>query len=105
MKFASTNIKTVNKNGYYLIHTVIAEVTQAAMATVGPSNCTIDSVRVNNEFIIGLALAISSSIFIGSSFIVKKKGLLKVARTSTHRAGGCGLRVWLFFLLSFTHYQ
>ncbi len=74
------------------------------MATVGPSNCTTDSVRVSHEFIIGLALAISSSIFIGSSFIVKKKGLLKVARTSTHRAGGCGLGVWLL-LLSPAHYQ
>lgn len=34
----------------------------------------------------GLALAISSSIFIGSSFIVKKKGLLR-ARSSGHGAG------------------
>ena len=30
------------------------------------------------DFYIGLALAISSSLFIGSSFIVKKKGLLKL---------------------------
>lgn len=35
----------------------------------------------------GVALAISSSIFIGSSFIVKKKGL-RVAGTSGLRAGG-----------------
>lgn len=36
---------------------------------------------------IGLALAISSSIFIGSSFILKKKGLLKLADRGVTRAG------------------
>lgn len=51
------------------------------------SNCTSESVGFSKEFVVGLALAISSSIFIGSSFILKKKGLLKVARTSTLRAG------------------
>uniref|UniRef100_A0A8D2PE84 Uncharacterized protein n=1 Tax=Zosterops lateralis melanops TaxID=1220523 RepID=A0A8D2PE84_ZOSLA len=35
---------------------------------------------------IGLALAISSSIFIGSSFILKKKGLLKLADRGVTRA-------------------
>lgn len=35
---------------------------------------------------IGLALAVSSSIFIGSSFIIKKRGL-RVAGTSGLRAG------------------
>ena len=34
----------------------------------------------------GLVLAVSSSIFIGSSFIVKKKGLIKAGNTGT-RAG------------------
>lgn len=37
---------------------------------------------------IGLALAISSSIFIGSSFIIKKRGL-RVAGASGLRAGAC----------------
>lgn len=36
---------------------------------------------------VGLALAISSSIFIGSSFILKKKGLLKLAEKGVPRAG------------------
>lgn len=36
---------------------------------------------------IGLALAIGSSIFIGSSFILKKKGLLKLADRGVTRAG------------------
>ena len=34
-------------------------------------------VAYSTEFIIGLVLAISSSAFIGTSFIVKKKGLLR----------------------------
>ena len=37
----------------------------------------------------GLALALSSCVFIGTSFIVKKKGLLNVARSSSSRAGMC----------------
>lgn len=41
-------------------------------------------------FWVGLALAVSSSIFIGSSFIIKKKGLLRVSRESSSRAGGAG---------------
>lgn len=36
---------------------------------------------------IGLALAVSSNIFIGSSFILKKKGLLKLAAKGVPRAG------------------
>ena len=39
-------------------------------------------------FWVGLGLAMSSSVFIGSSFIVKKKGLLRVSRESSSRAGG-----------------
>ncbi len=38
------------------------------------------------DFYIGLFLACSSSIFIGTSFILKKKGLLRL----THRAGKHG---------------
>jgi len=41
----------------------------------------------NKDFWIGFALAVSSSLFIGTSFIVKKKGLLRVARSSNQRAG------------------
>ncbi len=54
----------------------------------------------NKDFIIGLTLAISSSLFIGSSFIIKKKGLLKVARSSSSRAGSGGfayLKEWLWW--------
>ena len=41
-------------------------------------------------FYIGLGLAISSSIFIGGSFILKKKGLLRLAAKGTTRAGMFG---------------
>lgn len=53
------------------------------------------------DFYIGLGLAISSSLFIGSSFIIKKKALIKLAQTDcTQRAseGGYGyLREWLWW--------
>ena len=39
--------------------------------------------RTLRDFYIGLTLAMSSSVFIGSSIIIKKKGLLKL----TVRAG------------------
>ncbi|KAK3556413.1 hypothetical protein QTP70_008095 [Hemibagrus guttatus] len=42
------------------------------------------------DFYIGLALAISSSLFIGGSFILKKKGLLRLARKGSMRAVGAG---------------
>jgi len=48
----------------------------------------------------GLALALSSCVFIGTSFIVKKKGLLKVARSSASRAGDGGyayLKEWMWW--------
>lgn len=48
------------------------------------------------DFYIGLALAISSSLFIGGSFILKKKGLLRLARKGSMRAGNISVR--FFFL-------
>lgn len=59
-----------------------------------------DGGQSSKEFIIGLTLAISSSAFIGSSFIIKKKGLLRVARSSSSRAGSGGyayLKEWLWW--------
>nr|XP_013804888.1 PREDICTED: LOW QUALITY PROTEIN: magnesium transporter NIPA3 [Apteryx mantelli mantelli] len=49
---------------------------------------------------IGLALAIGSSIFIGASFILKKKGLLRLATKGVTRAGQGGysyLKEWLWW--------
>ncbi|XP_066932810.1 magnesium transporter NIPA2-like isoform X2 [Clytia hemisphaerica] len=54
----------------------------------------------NGDYYKGLGLALSSCIFIGTSFIVKKKGLLKVARTSSSRAGEGGyayLKEWMWW--------
>ena len=55
------------------------------------SSITNLSVSTNTEnkynLYIGLVLAISSSIFIGSSFILKKKGLLQLAKKGVTRAG------------------
>jgi hypothetical protein len=42
-----------------------------------------------NDFFIGLMLALLSSLFIGSSFISKKKGLLKLVSVNS---GSNGLR-------------
>ncbi|KAI6214315.1 Spichthyin [Aphelenchoides besseyi] len=59
--------------------------------------------RVNLvDFYIGLGLAVSSSVFIGSSFIIKKKALIKLASTygGNQRAseGGYGyLKEWLWW--------
>jgi hypothetical protein len=59
-------------------------VAAAAVATKQISRKTIlpdpssDQVQISNEFLIGIGLALSSSLFIGSSFILKKKGLLKL---------------------------
>uniref|UniRef100_A0AC35TYY0 Magnesium transporter NIPA2 n=1 Tax=Rhabditophanes sp. KR3021 TaxID=114890 RepID=A0AC35TYY0_9BILA len=56
------------------------------------------------DFYIGLGLAISSSLFIGSSFIIKKKALKKLADTNkdrTQRAseGGYGyLKEWMWWM-------
>lgn len=52
------------------------------------------------EFYIGLGLAISSSFFIGSSFIIKKKALIHLNRSGNLRAsaGGFGyLKQWLWW--------
>lgn len=43
-------------------------------------------------FSVGLGLALASSAFIGSSFILKKKGLLRLCRRGRVRAGTGGAR-------------
>ncbi|XP_025838044.1 magnesium transporter NIPA2 isoform X2 [Vulpes vulpes] len=46
--------------------------------------------RGKYDFYIGLGLAMSSSVFIGGSFILKKKGLLRLAKKGSMRAVGAG---------------
>ena len=53
---------------------------------------------ISSDNIKGLVLALSSSFFIGASFIVKKKGLKKVA-TSGLKAGKKKKNSWFFPLL------
>lgn len=53
-----------------------------------------------HEFYIGLGLAISSSFFIGSSFIIKKIGLMRLSRAGGTRAGSGGfgyLKQWIWW--------
>ena len=56
-----------------------------------PRTTTIPMMEVEvvdyGDYYKGLALALTSCVFIGTSFIVKKKGLRKVAQSSNARAG------------------
>ncbi|GFY31501.1 hypothetical protein TNCV_4693451 [Trichonephila clavipes] len=45
-----------------------------------------DLPHVSYNFYIGLGLAVSSSLFIGSSFVIKKKGLLRIGSQGQIRA-------------------
>lgn len=59
-----------------------------------------DVAEYSTGFYIGLGLAISSSIFIGGSFILKKKGLLRLANKGITRAGEGGhayLKEWMWW--------
>lgn len=65
----------------------------------GPADDDLKQLQTAN-FQIGLGLALSSSIFIGASFIVKKKGLQRLARRGQARAaaGGFGyLKDWVWW--------
>jgi drug/metabolite transporter (DMT)-like permease len=80
--------------------TAISDATTSPLAS--PEPCpTEPEVTYSREFLIGVLLATSSSAFIGTSFIVKKKGLLRVARNSVSRAGSGGyayLQEWLWWV-------
>lgn len=55
----------------------------------------------SSHFSIGLSLAIASSVFIGSSFIIKKVALKKLQLSGNVRASAGGfayLRQWLWWL-------
>lgn len=67
-----------------------------------PASISRDSAHYDKaSFTIGLILAVSSSLFIGSSFIIKKIALKKITSTGSLRAsaGGFGyLKQWLWWL-------
>ncbi|KAM3964296.1 magnesium transporter spict [Aphomia sociella] len=65
------------------------------------STLVVDGQNYNISFIIGLSLAFSSSIFIGSSFIIKKLALKKIAASRSLRASAGGfayLKQWMWWL-------
>lgn len=55
---------------------------------------------MSSDNIHGLVLALSSSVFIGSSFIIKKKGLMKAGDTGI-RAGFCSFLEFCFLSSGF----
>lgn len=81
--------------------------TSVVVTTLSPSEITTMAPTPDSDDIIdygdyykGLGLALSSCIFIGTSFIVKKKGLLKVAQSTSNRAGDGGyayLKEWMWW--------
>ncbi|XP_054835004.1 magnesium transporter NIPA4 [Eublepharis macularius] len=84
----------------------VCQVIGNVSSTISPhENHTLDSdwmVQVENKygFYIGLALAIFSSFLIGSSVILKKKGLLRLVEKGGTRAGDGGhgyLKDWLWW--------
>nr|XP_032829512.1 magnesium transporter NIPA2-like isoform X2 [Petromyzon marinus] len=61
---------------------------------------TPEHMRPHNSAFLGLGLALASTIFIGVSFILKKKGLMRLARAGSTRAGDGGhayLKEWLWW--------
>lgn len=61
---------------------------------------TIGQQYTASQFYIGLGLAISSSVFIGSSFIIKKIALIRLSRNGSLRAGAGGfgyLKEWIWW--------
>lgn len=70
--------------------------------SVSPRNLQSDGETYKEtDFYIGLTLAISSSIFIGSSFIIKKLSLQRLNRKGSLRAGAGGfgyLKDWMWWL-------
>lgn len=75
------------------------------LTTTVATNTTSAAVAVNyTDFWIGLSLALASSFFIGSSFILKKKGLLKLVGSTTITAAAkanlrAGLSCFVLFVL------
>uniref|UniRef100_A0A1B0CKY0 Putative magnesium transporter nipa2 n=1 Tax=Lutzomyia longipalpis TaxID=7200 RepID=A0A1B0CKY0_LUTLO len=70
------------------------------MSSSTKPSVSIQELAVQSEFYIGLGLAISSSFFIGSSFIIKKKALIRMTRIGAVRAGSGGfgyLKEWIWW--------
>ena len=55
---------------------------------VNRNNMNLAEAKAAHSFYIGLTLALLSSFFIGSSFILKKKGLLRLCSSANSNGGG-----------------
>ena len=74
------------------IYRISSQTTTTVPATMPPTHDM-------TQFYIGLSLAVASSLFIGTSFILKKKALIRLASSgSGNRAGGDWLIDWLIDL-------
>lgn len=75
---------------------------ESKIMTVTSSKLTMNGEHFDQiSFVIGLALAISSSVFIGSSFIIKKIALKRLSVSGNVRASAGGhayLKQWLWWL-------
>ncbi|KAL1426120.1 hypothetical protein MTO96_018505 [Rhipicephalus appendiculatus] len=72
---------------------------EPAMSTTS-NDFDLNDALAKSHFYTGLILAISSSVFIGASFIVKKKGLLRINSKGQTRAGTGGygyLKEWVWW--------
>ncbi|KAG0712707.1 Magnesium transporter NIPA2 [Chionoecetes opilio] len=75
-------------------------VIDVAASMAGPAAAVKEVVMYKQDLYIGLGLSISSSVFIGGSFILKKKSLLALGKSGGVRAGAGGygyLRHWLWW--------
>ena len=65
-----------------------------------PATAAKEAILYKRDLYVGLGLAVSSSVFIGGSFILKKKSLLALGKAGGVRAGAGGygyLRHWLWW--------
>lgn len=79
--------------------------TIASTATASSTSAGLVNTTTNPAFkIVGVCLAIGSGVFIGTSFVIKKKGLLIATSKSGNKAGeGHGyLKSWVWWLGRFT---
>ncbi|KAM3723736.1 Magnesium transporter NIPA2 [Dirofilaria immitis] len=101
-KFKNSAQEAVSENASYFMMNFLtrSEIDGNATASADYSNFLVSSYSLL-DFYIGLGLAISSSLFIGSSFIIKKKALIKLAQVDCiQRASEGGfsyLREWLWW--------
>lgn len=79
---------------------MVTDANNAVASSGNVSSSSLSELYGQTDFYIGVGLAISSCFFIGSSFIIKKKGLMRLNRHGELRAsaGGFGyLKEWIWW--------